>query len=108
MPAEAEGIESQAAELPVGARNGTPDRHLLSTPRSASLVVVEEETCPQLGRLEAEVVVMEGLMLRKPQRSQGFTPGGENMQDGFLQHLGESWPSQALPYEKQAQRVERL
>lgn len=77
MPAEAEGIESQAAELPVGARNGTPDRQLLSTPRSASLVVVEEETCPQLGRLEAEVVVMEGLMLRKPQLSQGFIPRGK-------------------------------
>ena len=33
---------------------------------------------------------------------------GENMQNGFLQHLGESWPSQALLYGKQAQRIERL
>lgn len=65
MPAEAERIESQAAELPVGDRNGTPDRQLLSRPRSASLVVAEEETCPQLDRLEAEVVVMEGFDAEK-------------------------------------------
>lgn len=32
----------------------------------------------------------------------------ENMQNGFLQHLGYSWPSQAQPYEEQAERVECL
>lgn len=44
-----EELTLQAAELPdVGARHRTPE--LLSTPRTASLVVDEEDICQQLDR----------------------------------------------------------
>lgn len=49
MPERPEELTLQAAELPdVGARHRTPE--LLSTPRTASLVVDEEDICQQLDR----------------------------------------------------------